>query len=119
MTPNLNDKLVTNDQGPDHHERIMLFTCYFTSSPTGFDSPWKLRVSSRLDRISQEGAEGALRLIRPLRKRAYTLVSVQESWLNGSPEVQDSLVAFPAGWPSRNQPAAADSGRPGTAPHRG
>ena len=36
-----------------------------------------------LDRITREGAEGALRLIRQLRERGCVLVSVQESWLNG------------------------------------
>lgn len=50
-----------------------------------------------LDRISREGAEDALRTIRLFRQRGCMLVSVQESWLNGSPEVQDVLVAF-AGW---------------------
>lgn len=34
---------------------------------------------------------------RRLRERACTVVSVHESWLNGSPEVQDVLIAF-AGW---------------------
>ncbi len=51
----------------------------------------------RLDRICRNGAEEALRLIRMFRERGCILVSVHESWLNGSPEVQDVLVAF-AGW---------------------
>jgi DNA invertase Pin-like site-specific DNA recombinase len=55
-----------------------------------------------LDRITREGAEGALRIIRQLRERGCILVSVQESWLNGSPEVQDVLVAF-AGWRAREE----------------
>src|ERR1022692_1993049 len=55
-----------------------------------------------LDRLTREGAEGALRLIRQLRERGCTLVSVQESWLNGSPEVQDILVAF-AGWMAKQE----------------
>jgi DNA invertase Pin-like site-specific DNA recombinase len=50
-----------------------------------------------LDRITREGAEGAVRIIRQFRERGCTIVSVKESWLNGSPEVQDILVAF-AGW---------------------
>lgn len=50
-----------------------------------------------LDRITREGAEGALRIIRQFRERGCTVVSVKESWLNGSPEIQDVLVAF-AGW---------------------
>jgi putative DNA-invertase from lambdoid prophage Rac len=50
-----------------------------------------------LDRIAHEGAEDALRVIRQFKDRGCTVLSVQESWLNGSPEVQDVLVAF-AGW---------------------
>ena len=50
-----------------------------------------------LDRITREGAEGALRVIRQFRERGCTIVSVKESWLNGSSAVQDVLVAF-AGW---------------------
>jgi DNA invertase Pin-like site-specific DNA recombinase len=50
-----------------------------------------------LDRIVRLGAEEALRLNRELRERGVTLMSVQESWLNTSPEVQDVLLSF-AGW---------------------
>lgn len=55
-----------------------------------------------LDRITREGAEGALRLIRQLKERGCMLVSVQESWLNGSPEIQDILVSF-AGWMAKQE----------------
>ena len=55
-----------------------------------------------LDRITREGAEGALRVIRQFRERGCTVLSVQESWLNGSPEVQDILVAF-AGWMAQQE----------------
>jgi DNA invertase Pin-like site-specific DNA recombinase len=57
-----------------------------------------------LDRITREGAEGALRIIRLFRERGCTVVSVKESWLNGSPEVQDVLVAF-AGWMAQQESA--------------
>lgn len=50
-----------------------------------------------LDRITRSGAEDALRIIRKFRERGCTLISIRESWLNGSPEIQDVLVAF-AGW---------------------
>jgi putative DNA-invertase from lambdoid prophage Rac len=50
-----------------------------------------------LDRISRNGAEDVLRLIRQFRERGCILLSVQESWLNTTPEIQDVLVAF-AGW---------------------
>ena len=32
------------------------------------------------------------------------MVTVQESWLNGSPEVQDIVIAF-AGWMAEREPA--------------
>ena len=50
-----------------------------------------------LDRITREGAEGALRIIRQLRERGCTLYTVKEPWINGSAEIQDVLIAF-AGW---------------------
>jgi putative DNA-invertase from lambdoid prophage Rac len=61
---------------------------------------FKVLVVWALDRIvrdEESGAESALRIIRQFRQRGVQVVSVRESWLNGSPEVQDILVAF-AGW---------------------
>lgn len=55
-----------------------------------------------LDRIVREGAEEALRIIRQFRERGCTVVSIRESWLNSSPEVQDVLVAF-AGWMAQQE----------------
>jgi putative DNA-invertase from lambdoid prophage Rac len=57
-----------------------------------------------LDRITREGAEGALRIIRQFRECGCIVVSVKESWLNGSPEIQDVLVAF-AGWMAQQESA--------------
>jgi DNA invertase Pin-like site-specific DNA recombinase len=57
-----------------------------------------------LDRITRAGVEDTLRIIRQLRERGCSLVSVKESWLNGSPEVQDLLVAF-AGWMAERESA--------------
>jgi putative DNA-invertase from lambdoid prophage Rac len=57
-----------------------------------------------LDRVTREGAEGALRIIRQFRERGCVVVSVKESWLNGAPEVQDVLVAF-AGWMAQQESA--------------
>lgn len=56
----------------------------------------------RIVRDEESGAETALRIIRQFRERGCTVVSVQESWLNGSPEVQDVLVAF-AGWMAQQE----------------
>jgi DNA invertase Pin-like site-specific DNA recombinase len=50
-----------------------------------------------LDRIVRGSAEDALRIFRQFRERGCTVVSVKESWLNGSPEVQELLISF-AGW---------------------
>jgi DNA invertase Pin-like site-specific DNA recombinase len=55
-----------------------------------------------LDRITRLGAEDALRLIRQFRERGAVLMSVKESWLNSSPEIQDVLVAF-AGWVAQQE----------------
>lgn len=60
-----------------------------------------------LDRIVRDeegGAEAALRLFRQFRQRGCIVVSVKESWLNGSPEVQDILIAF-AGWMAQRESA--------------
>ncbi len=55
-----------------------------------------------LDRITREGAEGALRVIRQFAQRGCKVLSVKESWLNAAPEVQDVLVAF-AGWMAQQE----------------
>lgn len=55
-----------------------------------------------LDRLTREGAEGALRILRQFRERRCIVVSVKESWLNGSPEIQDILVSF-AGWAAKQE----------------
>lgn len=57
-----------------------------------------------LDRIVRLGAEDALRIMRQFRERGCIVVSVKESWLNGSPEVQDILIAF-AGWMAERESA--------------
>ena len=57
-----------------------------------------------LDRIVREGAEDALRIFRQFRQRGCSVVSVKESWLNGTPEVQDILIAF-AGWMAERESA--------------
>ena len=74
---------------------------YRATVQQALDDAWQGKFDTlvvwSLDRLTREGAEGALRVIRQFRERGCTVVSVQESWLNGSPEVQDVLVAF-AGW---------------------
>jgi DNA invertase Pin-like site-specific DNA recombinase len=58
----------------------------------------------RIVRDDESGAEAALRIFRRFRQRGGTVVSVRESWLNGSPDVQDILIAF-AGWMAEREPA--------------
>jgi len=55
-----------------------------------------------LDRIVRNGAEEALRIFRQFHERGCTVVSVKESWLNGSPEVQEILIAF-GGWMAKRE----------------
>jgi DNA invertase Pin-like site-specific DNA recombinase len=55
-----------------------------------------------LDRIVRNGAEEALRIFRQFSQRGCTVVSVKESWLNGSPEVQEILIAF-GGWMAKRE----------------
>ena len=43
-----------------------------------------------------------LRIFRQFRERGCIIVSVKESWLNGSPEVQDILIGF-AGWMAQQE----------------
>jgi putative DNA-invertase from lambdoid prophage Rac len=74
---------------------------YTATLKAALDDAWKgefeVIVVWALDRISRNGAEDVLRLIRQFRERGCVLLSVQESWLNTTPEIQDVLVAF-AGW---------------------
>lgn len=81
-------------------------TVYRDTLQRALDDAWRGEFSVlivwALDRITREGAEGALRIIRQFRERGCMIVSVQESWLNGSAEVQDVLVAF-AGWMAQQE----------------
>lgn len=63
---------------------------------------FRVLITWSLDRITRRGVEDALRLIRQLRERGCTLVSVREPWLNGSPEITDILVSF-AAWAAQQE----------------
>lgn len=81
---------------------------YRRTLKVALDDAWRgefsILIVWALDRVTREGAEGALRVIRQFRERGCTIVSIKESWLNGSPEVQDVLVAF-AGWMAQQESA--------------
>jgi DNA invertase Pin-like site-specific DNA recombinase len=49
------------------------------------------------DRLSREGIEALLRIVRQLRESGCALISVQEPWLNGSDATTELLLAI-AGW---------------------
>lgn len=61
-------------------------------------------ITWSIDRISRGGAEDVLRIVRQLREKRCTLVSVKEAWLNSSPEVADLLLSF-AGWMAERESA--------------
>jgi len=67
----------------------------------------------RIVRDDESGAEAALRIVRQFRQRGGMVVSVQESWLNGSPEMQDIFIAFAGGWLSASRPGTASGSRQG------
>lgn len=79
---------------------------YKAALKRALDDAWrgefKVVIVWSLDRITRLGAEDALRLIRQFRERGVTLLSAQEPWLNGSPEIVDVLVAF-AGWQAQQE----------------
>jgi len=79
---------------------------YKASLQRALDDAWQGKYSVlivwALDRLTREGAEGALRILRQFRERGCIVVSVKESWLNGSPEIQDVLVSF-AGWVAQQE----------------
>ena len=55
-----------------------------------------------VDRICREGIEELLKLIRELRERHCTLISVKEPWLNGSDATTELLAAI-AAWVARQE----------------
>jgi DNA invertase Pin-like site-specific DNA recombinase len=64
------------------------------------DDAWRgefdVLVVWALDRITREGIEELLKLIRQLRERHVSLVSIQEPWLNGNDATTELLVAIAA-----------------------
>jgi DNA invertase Pin-like site-specific DNA recombinase len=93
------DTAYRNGGGPDYKRELARM---LNDAHAG---KFRVLVVWALDRIVRDedsGAEAALRLVRQLRERGCILVSVKESWLNGSPEIQDVLLAF-AGWMAQQE----------------
>jgi putative DNA-invertase from lambdoid prophage Rac len=55
-----------------------------------------------LDRLSREGPEAMLSVMRQFRERGVRVLSVQESWTDGPPEMQELLSAF-FGWMAKQE----------------
>jgi hypothetical protein len=72
----------------------------------------------RIVRDDESGAEAALRIFRQFRQRGCMVVSVRESWLNGSPEVQDILIAFAGGMAERESARRSERIKAGLACRR-
>src|SRR5216683_6575976 len=47
-----------------------------------------------LDRLSREGIEAMLSTMRQFRERGVRVLSLQESWTDGPPEMQELLTSF-------------------------
>src|SRR5438105_5367392 len=47
-----------------------------------------------LDRLSREGIEPTLATVRQFRERGVRVLSMQEAWTDGPPEMQDLLTSF-------------------------
>ena len=58
-------------------------------------------LPDRVVRDDESGAEAALRIVRQVRQRGCMMVSVRESWVNGSPEIRDILIALAGGMAER------------------
>lgn len=79
---------------------------YQAALQRAMDDAWQGKFSVlivwALDRMTRDGAAGALEILRQFRERGCMVLSVQDSWLNGSPDVQDILVAF-ASWAAKQE----------------
>lgn len=93
-TYTVSDTAYRNGGGPEYRKALAQA---LDDAHAGKFSVLVVWALDRIVRDDESGAEAALRIIRQFRQRGCTVVSVKESWLNGSPEVQDILVAF-AGW---------------------
>jgi DNA invertase Pin-like site-specific DNA recombinase len=94
----VSDSAWTNGGGPEYRKTLQ------RALDDAHAGKFRVLIVWALDRIVREGAEDALRIFRQFRQRGCIVVSVKESWLNGSPEVQDILIAF-AGWMAERESA--------------
>jgi DNA invertase Pin-like site-specific DNA recombinase len=57
-----------------------------------------------LDRLTRGGIEELLRIVRELRERGCTLISVQEPWCNGTDRTTELLISV-SGWVAEQESA--------------
>lgn len=57
---------------------------------------WKVLVVWAADRLTREGIEQLLSIVRKLRESGCTVISVQEPWLNGSDANTELMLAIQA-----------------------
>jgi putative DNA-invertase from lambdoid prophage Rac len=57
-----------------------------------------------LDRLTRGGIEELLRIVRELRERKCTLISVQEPWCNGTDATTELLISV-SGWVAKQESA--------------
>jgi len=75
-------------------------------------------LPDRVVRDDESGAEAALRIVRQVRQRGCMMVSVRESWVNGSPDVRDILIALAGGMAERESARRSERIKAGLARRR-
>jgi putative DNA-invertase from lambdoid prophage Rac len=65
---------------------------------------WRTLVVWAADRLTREGIEALLRIVRKLSESGCTLISAQEPWLNGSDANTELMLAI-AAWMARQESA--------------
>jgi DNA invertase Pin-like site-specific DNA recombinase len=92
----VDDSAWKNGGGPEYQATLR------KALQDAWEGKFSVLVIWSLDRIVRQGPEEALRLFRQFGERKVTIVSVTESWLNATPEVQGLLVSF-AGWMAQQE----------------
>jgi len=63
---------------------------------------WKVLVIWAADRLTREGIEALLRIVRKLSESGCALISVKEPWINGSDANTELMLAI-HGWMARQE----------------
>jgi DNA invertase Pin-like site-specific DNA recombinase len=95
-TYTISDSAWKNGGGPEYKAAVQ------QAQDDAWAGKFTVLVIWALDRLVRDGPEEALRLFREFAERGCIIMSVKESWLNGSPDVQKLLISF-AGWMSEQE----------------